>query len=164
VTSSFGYPVRVAGIVVANAESWVEEAGNDMPEILDATRAHVLLTAITSGNPASVLIPNSSPGSGTDQYTVVPQTAPVLHIRRAVRTLPLLLLGAVNDQVITWSSPMPSAVYTVELAPGTGLLGNATLAVLAGTQTASGVTVRVTAAVLLAAGAVVDVTAYTATA
>lgn len=75
-TETFGYPMRVSGAIVATQEFWMEGAENDMPILLDADRAHVLVTAISQGTPVSLLIPNALPGSGVDQYTVV--TDPVV--------------------------------------------------------------------------------------
>lgn len=158
-TSAMGYPMRLPGIVMANLESWNPEAENDMPEPMDSDRAHILMTGISAGNPVHPFLPNAMPGTGADQYTVVPQSAD-LHIRRDVLALPSLDAGIPSDQEIAWTSPMPGPDYGLELTPGQGLAENVTLAVVDGTRTASGVTARVTSPVSLAAGALLDVTAY----
>lgn len=81
-------------------------------------------------------------------------------LRRVVVPLPLIALGATVDRSVTWSAPMPSAVYRVELAAGAGLVGRAQFSLVPGSQTAAGLAVRITASLLISAGAVLDVTAY----
>lgn len=82
-----------------------------------------------------------------------------VQVRRTSAALPLIALGAVYDQTITWTTPLPSPAYAVEWVPGPALLGKATLAIKPGSQTAAGLTVRVTATALVALGATVDATA-----
>ncbi len=65
----------------------------------------------------------------------------------------LLAIGASTDLAVTWSEPMPSAVYTVEAVAGPGILGNATLAVKS--QTKAGCVITVTASLAVAVGSVV---------
>lgn len=73
----------------------------------------------------------------------------------SARTGVLLAVGSSTDLTIVWSTPMPSAVYTVEAVAGPGIIGNASLAVKS--QTAAGCVVTVTAGLAVAAGAIVIV-------
>ncbi|RLL68125.1 hypothetical protein [Streptomyces sp. Z26] len=101
------------------------------------------------------------PGMAIAYPAAIPaaETAAVT-LRRALMPLPLIAVGAVYDQPVAWSSPMPSASYRVEAVAGAGLVGRAALTVVPGSRTPAGLTVRVTASLLVAAGAYVDVTAY----
>lgn len=73
----------------------------------------------------------------------------VAAIRLAGPVLPLMILGAQTDITVTWTSPMPSDVYSTGL-DATALIGKGTAVVTA--QTSAGLTIHVTAAVLIAAG------------
>lgn len=79
-------------------------------------------------------------------------------IQNASRSLPLIALGASNDQTIIWPTPFPSASYAIKPAVASALAGNATVSVVS--QTASQCVVRTTANVLLAAGTILDVIGY----
>lgn len=82
-----------------------------------------------------------------------------VQIRRATPTLPLIALGATYEHPITWTSPLPSGVYALDLVPSAGLLGKATVTIKPGTQATTGVTLRITAGLLIAAGQTLDITA-----
>jgi len=74
-------------------------------------------------------------------------------LRVGTATTPALLLGASADVDITWSSPMPSTSYHVSIAPATGLIGKATVALKVNSQTTTGITVTVTAGLAVSLGA-----------
>ncbi len=85
----------------------------------------------------------------TDLYTVPATTVS----RTAPGVIPLaLLLNGSTNVTVKWPTPMPSATYSVEIAPGVGLAATTGFAVQSG-QTATECVVRVTATGLaLAAG------------
>lgn len=93
-------------------------------------------------------------------YLWPPADAPA--IRSKTVTLPLLSVGG-TDQVITWTTPMPDANYTVQCLVETGAanVGKITAAPKQGTITSTGLTVTCSNALLigLSAGAVLHVTA-----
>jgi hypothetical protein len=59
--------------------------------------------------------------------------------------VPLLLLGASVDRVVTWNRPFADANYKVSFLPDAGTLGRITPVVKSGTKTASGLTVTISA-------------------
>ncbi len=62
--------------------------------------------------------------------------------------VPILLLNASVDRVVTWNRPFADTSYKTSFLFGAGTLGRITCAVKAGTKTASGLTVTITAGLL----------------
>ena len=60
-------------------------------------------------------------------------------------SVPILLLGATVDRVVTWSSALPNANYNVKFLPDVNTLGKAVFTVKAGTKTVNGCTITVSA-------------------
>ena len=75
--------------------------------------------------------------------------------------VPVLVLGAKAERVVTWSKPMPSANYLVQFAPDANGIGKTTFAVKPGTQTAAGCTVTITASLAVTLAGVCHVMACT---
>lgn len=92
-------------------------------------------------------------GSWANLLAVPGQTA-----RLAVVSTPLVVASAV-DVSVTWSAPMPSVSYRIELALGSGLIGKASVVVKS--QTAAGCVVTVSASSPpVAAGSLLHVLAF----
>ncbi len=94
------------------------------------------------------------------QATLTTLTARKPVMRMAVVNLGALAIGS-SDQTVTWSSPMPSAVYDVDVNVASALLGKATAVVKS--KTASGCVITVTATTVLVAGGLVSVLAVAQT-
>lgn len=74
-------------------------------------------------------------------------------LRVGTAITPALLLGGSADVTIDWSAPMPNSNYHVSIAPATGLIGKASIAVKPGSQTTTGIVVTVTAGLAVSLGA-----------
>lgn len=72
--------------------------------------------------------------------------------------VPALIVGATTDVVFTWSTPLPSATYSHDLALAPALIGKVTVALK--TRTAAALTVTLTSTALVAAGASVAAAAW----
>lgn len=85
-----------------------------------------------------------------------------LETRTAVLTLPAVSVGTL-DRVITWSTPMPDAGYSVQISfeMSTAQIGGLAGVVKPGTLTANGLTVTLSNSLLvsISAGAKLHVTA-----
>lgn len=73
--------------------------------------------------------------------------------RLATVALPAVTKGHPIDVPVTWSSPMPSSTYRVEMAAGAGAVGKVNLVVKS--QTAAGAVFTASSSIALAAGGVV---------
>lgn len=68
--SGLGYPQAAPGQILATIDTWTEDAAGDMPPVIDADHAHVLVTAVSAGSATSEALFNATIGDGIDQFTV----------------------------------------------------------------------------------------------
>lgn len=130
------------------------------------TAAKVAATSASTAQATATSAVSKADTATTAAYDALDRAARALarnaHVRIGSINVPILALGATVDVAVTWSTPMPTADYNIDLAPVTStLIGKVTATVKANTRTANGVTITLRAGLAVSVAGVALVIAST---